>query len=227
MHNLIIFIRPAAFQSTLPVWGATGRGWHTTDIMSISIHAPRVGSDRDVAPVRGQDGISIHAPRVGSDGGSMQGGKMIQIFQSTLPVWGATLPARFPTMTARYFNPRSPCGERHKRLRQEVLRCIISIHAPRVGSDVGGGEDGGLGAGFQSTLPVWGATVNRINAALPRGISIHAPRVGSDRCRWQFGLRCRWHFNPRSPCGERLERRPSTHDGTKFQSTLPVWGATP
>ena len=33
-------------------------------------------------------------------------------------------------------------------------------------------------------------------------------------------------FNPRSPCGERLRRAVASLDSTRFQSTLPVWGAT-
>ena len=34
------------------------------------------------------------------------------------------------------------------------------------------------------------------------------------------------HFNPRSPCGERLVCMLSLYRCSKFQSTLPVWGAT-
>ena len=34
--------------------------------------------------------------------------------------------------------------------------------------------------GFQSTLPVWGATDAIIHKAMAALISIHAPRVGSD-----------------------------------------------
>ena len=34
--------------------------------------------------------ISIHAPRVGSDLDKSLGGMLTTIFQSTLPVWGAT-----------------------------------------------------------------------------------------------------------------------------------------
>ncbi len=34
------------------------------------------------------------------------------------------------------------------------------------------------------------------------------------------------HFNPRSPCGERRDERPSNSPGYIFQSTLPVRGAT-
>ena len=38
-----------------------------SQIFDISIHAPRVGSDRDDGYSRDGEWISIHAPRVGSD----------------------------------------------------------------------------------------------------------------------------------------------------------------
>ena len=57
----------------------------------ISIHAPRMGSDRDKAQTWHQCGISIHAPRMGSDQG----------------LSGAT-------EEQMYFNPRSPHGERQR-----------------------------------------------------------------------------------------------------------------
>ena len=80
---------------------------------------------------------------------------------------------------------------------------MISIHAPRVGSDCFGGCVCETFPGFQSTLPVWGATVMRNCLSLPDVISIHAPRVGSDQAM-------------------------ATKAGMNglFQSTLPVWGAT-
>ena len=55
------------FQSTLPVRGATAEGASTLASGSISIHAPRTGSDgrRNVLHVMSR--ISIHAPRTGSD----------------------------------------------------------------------------------------------------------------------------------------------------------------
>ena len=101
---------------------------------------------------------------------------------------------------------------------------VISIHAPRVGSDCIHG-------------------ILRLFCI----ISIHAPRVGSDencsgseRSRCDFNPRSpcgerrpvrsqllsRYYFNPRSPCGERLKQLLALVPVTAFQSTLPVWGAT-
>ena len=106
------------FQSTLPVWAATINSqvdFETDSIISIhaarvgsdicqeveqdqtqaiSIHAARVGSDRMTSPnMTVAQIISIHAARVGSDTAGRYGVIDVAIFQSTLPVWAATLPA--------------------------------------------------------------------------------------------------------------------------------------
>ena len=79
------------FQSTLPVWGATRRGNHQLYQHQISIHAPRVGSD--------SINIGHSARRLNFNPRSPCGERLRQVikvspgrlFQSTLPVWGATL----------------------------------------------------------------------------------------------------------------------------------------
>ena len=101
------------------------------------------------------------------------------VFQSTLPVWGATstktkasngmtiMSIHAPRVGSDHpkgrvlagcwhFNPRSPCGERL--VPPEVIdhQRAISIHAPRVGSDQCRQEE------------------SRRN----KSISLHAPRVG-------------------------------------------------
>ena len=83
------------------------------EVIDISIHAPRVGSDdlriylrrwvsrfQSTLPVWGATFtlydvaaalyISIHAPRVGSDTNMAMEFENAMAFQSTLPVWGAT-----------------------------------------------------------------------------------------------------------------------------------------
>ena len=55
------------FQSTLPVGGATLRQIKPLAKFSISIHAPRGGSDHQAFKQWIDKGISIHAPRGGSD----------------------------------------------------------------------------------------------------------------------------------------------------------------
>ena len=78
----------------------------------------------------------------------------------------------------------------------------ISIHAPRAGSDMVYVDNGKDYRGFQSTLPVRGATGHLCHNALPELISIHAPRAGSDGS-GKDGGEDGTDFNPRSPCGER------------------------
>ena len=127
----------------------------------ISIHAPRTGSDGDTSQPRRLGSISIHAPRTGSDHYLRSGRLYASRFQSTLPARGATpvLSGRVPVLI--YFNPRSPHGERPLRTALSVspsfdfnprsphgerlhfvspsrTRRIISIHAPRTGSDLSG-----------------------------------------------------------------------------------------
>ena len=61
----------------------------------------------------------------------------------------------------------------------------------------------GLGT-FQSTHPVWGATPHIApQKFFTKLISIHAPRVGCDGGRCPCFCRA-WDFNPRTPCGVRL-----------------------
>ena len=78
---------------------------------------------------------------------------------------------------------------------------------------------------FQSTRPVWGATLLDMHQGSLCVVSIHAPRVGRDKEEFRFDVKRR-SFNPRAPCGAR--RIPCTREerALLFQSTRPVWGAT-
>ena len=155
--------RPGAgkrrFQSTLPVWGATpdrslcgeahcyfnprspcgGRlREHIVDIaiLSISIHAPRVGGDGLRSP-SGPSPLHFN-PR------SPCGGRLVtfvfclisKLFQSTLPVWGATTSVRC------LFVP-----------------LLFQSTLPVWGATFWGQSLSNSFSQFQSTLPVWGATL--------------------------------------------------------------------
>ena len=100
------------------------------------------------------------------------------------------------------FNPRTPCGVR-----------------PLCAAFVAGDRE------FQSTHPVWGATCGYIRVEVVRDISIHAPRVGCDEMA-QVSSIPPGNFNPRTPCGVRLEPPLFFGGWIGFQSTHPVWGAT-
>ena len=101
--------------------------------------------------------ISIHAPRKGSD--RLHEAQQVRPvgFQSTLPARGATFRNVSSIYLKRYFNPRSPQGERPRLERRHGRPAGISIHAPRRGSD------------NDDLVP-----------PSIRDISIHAPRRGSD-----------------------------------------------
>ena len=100
------------FQSTLPVRGATRIKKNAQYNSNISIHAPRAGSDDIGYWLYTEDGISIHAPRAGSDRARQAQRQASGVFQSTLPVRGATTRTPSTSPQRLNFNPRSPCGER-------------------------------------------------------------------------------------------------------------------
>ena len=79
---------------------------------SISIHAPRTGSDPTKCTRCEECQISIHAPRTGSDLAGKRGEETSILFQSTLPARGATERPRAADAHGSHFNPRSPHGER-------------------------------------------------------------------------------------------------------------------
>ena len=80
---------------------------------------------------------------------------------------------------------------------------MISIHAPRVGSDTGRGVDQNRMVYFYPRSPRGERPEKVLVFALGNVISIHAPRVGSDEIYMEH-----------------------EHGGDKFLSTLPAWGAT-
>ena len=79
----------------------------------------------------------------------------------------------------------------------------ISIHAPLTGSDY-----------YPPSLE-----------DTELAISIHAPLTGSDLNK-RSDINANANFNPRSPYGERLIRIAIPISNPRFQSTLPLRGAT-
>ena len=128
---------------------------------------------------RNYERISIHAPRVGSDPPTTPSPSKAGKFQSTLPVWGATKTAEGVGNDTVFQSTLPVWGATNVRCSLDDIRGI-SIHAPRVGSDLGAVDTTIMLEVFQSTLPVWGATTISPFSLLPA-----------------------MHFNPRSPCGER------------------------
>ena len=194
--------------------------------LTISIHAPRTGSDGAGLPNQPGHDISIHAPRTGSDTpaegtneaaewhfnprsphGERRAEQMVQLhhisFQSTLPARGATIVSAKNTLQKQKFQSTLPARGATVRVHQNVLVFVISIHAPRTGSDCN----------------------RRCDGFAIHAISIHAPRTGSDTLMDGL-LPEQLNFNPRSPHGERRLIKGFANISKTFQSTLPARGAT-
>ena len=78
-------------------------------------------------------------------------------FQSTRPVWGATISAEELDLTALFQSTRPVWGATQRNT-GSPRNGTVSIHAPRVGRDFGEGFAELEPNWFQSTRPVWGAT---------------------------------------------------------------------
>ena len=208
------------------------------------------GERRDTLPIRTQKSgkISIHAPRTGSDFLASALKPAEQYFNPRSPHGERHIFAAFSVSMILHFNPRSPHGERRFHPRLDGEREVISIHAPRTGSDPGspGGSPDrlhfnprsphGERPGFECPC----CTRPAISIHAPRtgsdwylkltdgreAISIHAPRTGSDR------LRGAWYIPADKTFQSTLPARGATghYDiqimKSGFQSTLPARGAT-
>ena len=103
--------------------------------------------------------ISIHAPRTGSDGIRIYVLNSRVKFQSTLPARGATSGWRRHWTGRRYFNPRSPHGERPKVTGKGQVYFVFQSTLPARGATTFPSLLIFPSAGFQSTLPARGATL--------------------------------------------------------------------
>ena len=190
------------FQSTRPVWGATGSippGEHNR---CVSIHAPRVGRDTLSPPTpKRSTSFNPRAPCGARLDISIDDTAVLE-FQSTRPVWGATGQEVGWRNASSRFNPRAPCGARLVAKPSPGGLARFQSTRPVWGATWMIQLYTGLEL-FQSTRPVWGATAALVLGEVAIGVSIHAPRVGRD------GTACRSsayksRFNPRAPCGARL-----------------------
>ena len=80
----------------------------------------------------------------------------------------------------QHFYPRSPRGERRCPGRLFAVRCVISIHAPREGSDATSRGSDVCGAEISIHAPREGSDALAEHDVVCFVISIHAPREGSD-----------------------------------------------
>ena len=245
----VLFQDDRKFQSTRPVWGATYVSIQPLLVAVISIHAPRVGRDhawhsdhdhghkfQSTRPVWGatretrrritrQRDFNPRAPcgaRPRTSTPPANNGD----FNPRAPCGARRFAHTITTHTNHNFNPRAPCGARRIGLNVYPIRHNISIHAPRVGRDVGDIRPGWPGM-ISIHAPRVGRDLSIQDAHCGSNISIHAPRVGRDpyavadiACNYQFqSTRPVWgatrgrspagmagyDFNPRAPCGARRQ----------------------
>ena len=126
----------------------------------------------------------------------------ITLFQSTLPLRGATTFDLASTPSAR-FQSTLPLRGATSQVRGVKNDQFISIHAPLTGSDPVCSSIVRFKSDFNPRSPYGERQVyNTAKDRMPR-ISIHAPLTGSDRRLRpaECGIA---NFNPRSPYGERL-----------------------
>ncbi len=134
-NNITYKTQCIVFQSTLPVWGETVTAHHTRRRDLISIHSPRVGRDSVYMQMLQHKKISIHSPRVGRD-----------------------LLLRALALLLLYFNPLSPCGERPCKSLADIPHCYFNPLSP-CGERLIISFQIVFILLFQSTLPVWGETM--------------------------------------------------------------------
>ena len=211
-----------AFQSTLPLRGATDSSWLEGREFHISIHAPLTGSDPGKLQLLNRAGNFNPRSPYGERPTSNVSSQRVTDFNPRSP-YGERPGIYIRAEELQYFNPRSPYGERPTKL-----------------------DLSGNWLEFQSTLPLRGATRSSQQQRIFNPISIHAPLTGSDSSyRTSFswtayfnprspygsdvwtsqaaGQSC--YFNPRSPYGERQQIVCQQCQQAQFQSTLPLRGA--
>ena len=107
------------------------------------------------------------------------------LFQSTLPVRGATLRRNISYENLTNFNPRSPCGERH-----QLVQIYVGFHQ-----------------NFNPRSPCGERLVYRQATTRPNHFNPRSPCGERRRIRTQ-STSTSAYFNPRSPCGERPSTKP-------------------
>ena len=218
---------PFGFQSTLPMRGATFRqsAGHPRSI-GISIHTPHAGSDSRRPRYSNRPRHSNPHSPCGERPEFASGLALGMVFQSTLPMRGATrwrwrcgtiwnsisihTPHagsdrldRLLNRQLKHFNPHSPCGER--RQEREKTR--------------------GTSAHFNPHSPCGERPVMVIAIPLTNCISIHTPHAGSDHRFQAHGVHVLL-FQSTLPMRGATFHSTTSSPNLIFQSTLPMRGAT-
>ena len=145
----------SAFQSTLPLRGATTAQTHARSTIPFQSTLPLRGATLSFRPAEPPVFISIHAPLAGSD--RIRGDRATMLVISIhAPLAGSDSDCLLPSPLPSHFNPRSPCGERR------TPSCPVAW----------------IGL-FQSTLPLRGATMLTTTEAATRLFQSTLPLRGA------------------------------------------------
>jgi len=188
------------FQSTPPEWGATSHQRYLYQEDRVSIHAPRVGSDRQLRLLRQRAFGFNPRPPSGERPFTCPNTNASCCFNPRPPS-GERLKTVSVYKQNTGFNPRPPSGERLKVVTYDAVYGKFQSTPPEWGATTATQSQLKFYQ-FQSTPPEWGATRQDIRIQVLSHVSIHAPRVGSDNASVKL-VKYDTCFNPRPPSGER------------------------
>ena len=183
-----------------------------------------MGCDENISPISSDLPISIHASRMGCDI-EQQPISAFREFQSTHPVWDATT-CKDNGVVFDQFQSTHPVWDATSCFRGSCGRCLFQSTHPVWDATYFPFTCFSVLSIFQSTHPVWDATRLVERGTVLVGISIHASRMGCDSTAKSSARRDKY-FNPRIPYGMRQRGAHHAFNQLAFQSTHPVWDATP
>ena len=189
------------FQSTHPVWDATGRLLKDVITLRVSIHASRMGCDIASVAEAAALTVSIHASRMGCDKHNNNNMDDITSFNPRIP-YGMRLKLSAAVGFVETFQSTHPVWDATSQLLGNRRLWIVSIHASRMGCDTP----------FRSTL----CSTQCFNPRIPYGMRLYASCPAAPMTEFQSthpvwdatvrtssAIRIRWSFNPRIPYGMR------------------------
>ena len=192
------------FQPTRPLRGATAAlGLVLEAALRFQPTRPLRGATQTVAAADYVVGISTHAPLAGRDQDIETGEVIQEDFNPRAPCGARRRRARPRPRPLRDFNPRAPCGARQS---LPLSTCRMWDFNPRApcGARPCSAYCRWMLKRFQPTRPLRGATDDQQVALVRVEISTHAPLAGRDLAQ-AVCLGAIQDFNPRAPCGARLQ----------------------
>ncbi len=168
--------------------------------------------------------ISIHTPHAESDLILIFYDGITTLFQSTLPMRGATYKERY-LMNTRIFQSTLPMRGATGLFCFLVLLFFISIHTPHAGSDLSVCFFGILRQNFNPHSPCGERQNTQAIFHANDIISIHTPHAGSDFIS-RYNRRPCCIFQSTLPMRGATPPQSNFLSNPKFQSTLPMRGAT-